>query len=530
MAARRAATETARGRGASQAKTTGMFCSQGRCLPMRGMSVRLELGLSARLGLSLSVLGAALALAVAPAKADPVIAAAGDIACEPGDQEFGGGLGTLSRCRAKHTSELLVNAGLAAVLPLGNNQYGRGTPSAYRRSYNPSWGRVKSITRPVPGNQEYRTPEARGYFDYFNGVGIAAGPAGERGKGYYSYEIGAWHLVALNSNCKHVACAAGSFQERWLRADLDAFRSTCTLAYWHHPRFSSSHEGSHASLQPLWRALYDAGADVVLSAGGRLYERFAPLDRSGAIDRETGVRQFIVGTGGRSHTRFAALREGSERRNSGTFGVLELTLHPTGYTWRFVPEAGEPFTDTGTGRCHGRPAAAPGGTASCTIVGTSGDEVLKGTPGNDVICGLAGNDELDGLGGNDIVLGGEGKDRISGGGGRDRALGGDGNDRIRGAGGRDVILGGAGKDRLTGGRSGDRIYGNAGRDIIRGSSGRDRLVGGAGKDRIYGNAGDDRLSALDKRRGDRIDGGKGRDRASVNKGDRTRRVERVVRS
>jgi hypothetical protein len=524
--------------------------------------------ISARLASSLVPAAVALALSAAPAQADPVIAAAGDIACESGARDFGRGLGTATRCRAKHTSDLLVNAGLSAVLPLGDSQYGRASLTAYHRSYDLSWGRVKSISRPVAGNHEYRTPEAQGYFDYFNGIGVASGAAGERGKGYYSYEIGAWHLIALNSNCKNVSCAPGSPQERWLRGDLDVFRNTCTLAYWHHPRFSSTDEGSHASLQPLWRALYAAGADVVLNASGHVYERLAPLDGKGNVDSATGMRPFIVGTGGRSHTGFRTPRAGSEVRNNDTFGVLKLTLHPTGYAWRFVPEAGKSFTDAGTGRCHGRPppGSTGGGNLSCTIVGTSGDDVLSGTPANDVICGLAGNDQLRGADGDDTLLGGDGKDRLSGergsdriygnvgddridggngrdvllgGGGRDRisaaagrdrVYGGGGRDRIRGGGGRDVVLGGAGKDRISGGKSGDRLYGNAGRDVVRGSSGGDRLVGGAGRDRIFGNAGRDRLSALDRRRGDRVDGGRGRDRASVNRGDRVRRVERIVRS
>jgi hypothetical protein len=536
-------------------------------LPLREGARRCE-RISARLGASVAPLAVALALSAAPAQADPVIAAAGDIACESGARDFARGLGTATRCRAKHTSDLLVNAGLSAVLPLGDTQYGRGSLTAYHRSYDLSWGRVKSISRPTSGNHEYRTPEAQGYFDYFNGIGVQSGAAGERGKGYYSYEIGVWHLIALNSNCKNVSCAPGSPQERWLRSDLDVFRNTCTLAYWHHPRFSSSDEGSYVSLQPLWRALYNAGADVVLSASGHVYERFAPLGRNGKVDSATGMRQFIVGTGGRSHSSFRAPRAGSEVRNSDTFGVLKLTLHPTGYTWRFVPEAGKSFTDAGTGRCHGRPPpdGTGGGNLSCTLTGTSGDDVLSGTPANDVICGLAGNDQLrgadgddtilggdgkdtisgdrgrdriygngghdgtDGGSGRDVLLGGSGRDRISGAAGRDRIYGSAGNDRIRGGGGRDEMLGGTGKDRVTGGRSRDRVYGNAGMDILRGSSGNDRLVGGGGKDRIFGNAGRDRLSALDHRRGDRVDGGRGRDRASVNRGDRVRRVERVVRA
>ena len=168
--------------------------------------------------------------------ADPVIAAAGDIACDPADPGYNGGAGTSTRCRQRATSDLLVGAGLAAVLPLGDIQYDSPTASRINAVYAPSWGRVKSISRPVLGNHD---GAGSAYFDYFNGAGAANGPAGPRGRGYYSYDIGAWHLVALNSNCTRVSCGAGSIQERWLRADLAAHPTGCTLAYWHHPRYSS---------------------------------------------------------------------------------------------------------------------------------------------------------------------------------------------------------------------------------------------------------------------------------------------------
>src|SRR4029453_19192621 len=164
---------------------------------------------------------ATLALGAASAHAaDPVIAAAGDIASDPSDPYYYNGLGDATRCRQRYVSNLLVNAGLAAVLPLGDLQYDNASYADFQTSYHPSWGRVKSISRPALGNHE--PGSASGYFDYFNGKGVKSGPAGERGKGYYSFNIGAWHLVALNSNCARVSCAAGSQQERWLRADLAA--------------------------------------------------------------------------------------------------------------------------------------------------------------------------------------------------------------------------------------------------------------------------------------------------------------------
>jgi hypothetical protein len=459
------------------------------------------------------------ALAVPPANAaDPVIAAAGDIACDPADPYFYNGLGDATHCRQKYVSNLLVNAGLAAVLPLGDLQYDSASLSDFQASYHPSWGRVKSISRPALGNHE--PGSASGYFDYFNGAGARNGPAGERGKGYYSFNIGTWHLIALNSNCARVLCGAGSAQERWLRSDLYANRAKCTLAYWHHPRFSSGHDGNTTAMQAVWTALYEGGAEIALAGHSHNYERFAPMNVSGKRDRGLGVRQFVVGTGGAFFTGISSAKPNSEVRQNTTYGVLKITLRPTKYTWKFAPEAGKTFSDSGSTDCHDPPGGtvpvppaeplpepvpvpaavnpstgAPNGrhAVACTITGTDGDDVLRGTSKGDVICGLGGND------------------------------------RIRGRAGSDVILGGPGNDSVAGGGGNDRLYGNAGRDILRGQSGRDRLVGGAGPDRLYGNAGADRLSALDGKRGDRIFGGGGRDRASIDRGDRIRQIELLRR-
>jgi acid phosphatase type 7 len=283
---------------------------------------------------------------------DPVIAAAGDIACSPSSGSFNGGLGTASACGQGRTSDLLLNNGLAAVLPLGDNQYEGGELTNYLGSYRPSWGRIGTVTHPALGNHEYGTSGAAGYFDYFNGVGASTGPAGERGKGYYSFGLGAWHLIALNSNCTRVSCAAGSPQEQWLRADLAANTDTCTLAYWHHPRFSSGQHGDNPITAPLWQALYDYNADLILSGHDHLYERFAPQTPTGEPDPARGMREFVVGTGGRSHYSFGVPKPNSEARNSDAFGVLKLTLHPGSYDWNFVPEAGATFTDSGSANCH----------------------------------------------------------------------------------------------------------------------------------------------------------------------------------
>jgi hemolysin type calcium-binding protein/calcineurin-like phosphoesterase family protein len=454
--------------------------------------------------------------AVSVRAADPVIAAAGDIACDPADPYFYQGLGDSTHCRQRYVSNLLVNAGLAAVLPLGDIQYDSASASDIQASYHPSWGRVKSISRPALGNHE--PGSATGYFDYFNGKGARSGPAGERGKGYYSFNVGTWHLIALNSNCARVPCGVGSAQERWLRADLAANQPVCTLAYWHHPRFSSGHDGNNTFMQPLWKALYEGGAEVALTGHSHNYERFAPMDGNAKRDKPKGIREFVVGTGGAFFTGVGSAKPNSEVRQNHTFGVLKITLRPTSYAWSFAPEAGKKFADSGTEACHGPsvvaapPATPPSGSPTapavvnpktgapngrhavqCTISGTNGRDVLRGTSGRDVICGLGGND------------------------------------RIRGLGGSDVILGGLGHDRISGGRGNDRLYGNAGRDLLRGQSGNDQLVGGAGRDRLYGNAGRDELSTLDGKRGDSLSGGRGRDRATVDRGDRTRLIERLRR-
>jgi calcineurin-like phosphoesterase family protein len=288
------------------------------------------------------------------AAAAPVIAAAGDIACDPSDPGYNGGRGTAHRCRQRATADLLVGARLAAVLPLGDIQYDSPSASNLKAVYDRTWGRVRSISRPVLGNHD---GTGSSYFDYFNGPGAVKGRAGRRGRGYYSYDIGAWHLVALNSNCTRVSCGAGSIQERWLRADLAANRSACTLAYWHHPRYSSGHDGSHVTLDAFWRDLYRAGAEVVLSGHSHDYERFAPRNGAG-ITSKIGIRQFVVGTGGAFMTGLGSSRlAGSRVAQNHTFGVLKLTLHPRRYGWRFVPIAGKTWTDSGSGRCHGRRGA-----------------------------------------------------------------------------------------------------------------------------------------------------------------------------
>jgi hypothetical protein len=278
---------------------------------------------------------------------DPVIAAAGDIACDPDISAFNAGNGTRAACRQRYTADLLTAGTYAAVLVLGDIQYEIGELDDFRRSYAHSWGQVKDITYPVPGNHEYSTPRAAGYFAYFGAR------AGDPTRGYYSFDVGSWHLIALNSNCGAVGgCGRGSPQERWLRSDLAAHDTMCTLAYWHHPRFSSGLHGDDETYDAFWRALYAARADVVLAGHDHDYERFAPQSPSGKADEARGIREFVVGTGGRSRYPFRLPRPNSEVRNFGTFGVLALTLHASSYDWRFVPEEGKTFADSGRGDCH----------------------------------------------------------------------------------------------------------------------------------------------------------------------------------
>jgi 3',5'-cyclic AMP phosphodiesterase CpdA len=234
------------------------------------------------------------------------------------------------------------------VLTLGDTAYDDGSAGQFARCYAPSRGRFRDRTYPVPGNHDYQTAGASGYYGFF-------GPrAGQPGEGWYSFDLGRWHLVALNSNRDEVGgCQPGSEQERWLRADLAAHPARCTLAFWHHPRFSSgTTHGSDPTVAGLWVALYQAGADVVLAGHEHNYERFAPLDPLGRVDPARGVREFVVGTGGRSHYPLGSPLAGSQARSSDSFGLLELRLRPTGYAWRFVPVQGSTFQDSGTASCH----------------------------------------------------------------------------------------------------------------------------------------------------------------------------------
>jgi hypothetical protein len=274
------------------------------------------------------------------------IAAVGDLACDPSDPDWHNGSGTATNCHERQVAALVGPLHPTAFLPLGDEQYENGTASAFAKSYIPAFGPYLSISHPVVGNHEYRTGGAAGYFAYFGAR------AGAPGKGYYSFDLGAWHLIALNSNCGEVSCGKGSAQETWLRDDLAAHPGQCVLAYWHAPRWSHGAEhGDYSGVAPFVQDLYDAHAELILSGHDHGYERFTPRNPSGGIDPAAGIRQFVVGTGGKNLKKVSP-GTGTEASDDATYGLLSLTLAPTAYSWRFVPEAGKSYRDSGTTTCH----------------------------------------------------------------------------------------------------------------------------------------------------------------------------------
>ncbi len=258
------------------------------------------------------------------------------------------GAGDIAGCgsqKDEETATLLDNIA-GTVFTLGDNVYPDGTNLQFSDCYDPTWGRHKARTRPSPGNHDYHTSGASGYFNYFGAA------AGDVGKGYYSYDVGDWHIIVLNSECAEVGgCDSGSAQWQWLQADLAANPKACTLAYWHHPRFSSGRHGNSTRSQDFWQLLYAAGADIVLNGHDHTYERFAPQDPSGNADPGRGIREFVVGTGGAGLYSFGTPEPNSEVRENDTHGVLKLTLHPSSYDWEFIPIAGQTFTDSGNAAC-----------------------------------------------------------------------------------------------------------------------------------------------------------------------------------
>ena len=277
------------------------------------------------------------------ASAEPVLVGAGDIAS--------------CASRGDEATAALVQNIPGTVFTAGDNAYVNGTAGEFARCYDPTWGRFKNRTMPAPGNHEYqRDRRATGYYQYFGDA------AGDPRHGYYDYTLGRWHVIVLNTVCVPAGgCGLGSPQERWLRGALASAKARCTVAITHHPRFSSAKaHGSIRAVEPLWQALYDHGADVVVSGHDHVYERFGPQTPGGAGDAVFGLRQIVVGTGGRDHRTFGSPIAHSEARNDNAFGVLKLTLHPDSYDWQFVPQAGKSFTDQGTTACHDAPPPITG--------------------------------------------------------------------------------------------------------------------------------------------------------------------------
>jgi len=278
-----------------------------------------------------------------PSSADPILVAAGDIASCTSD----GAEATARLLDGLFPPDAPAERGVVAAL--GDNAYERGSPGDYAACYDPTWGRHRGRTRPTPGNHDYLTPGASGYYAYYGSA------AGDPARGYYSYDIGTWHVVVLNSNCQAVGgCGEGSTQETWLRADLLAHASRCTLAYWHHPRFSSgAKHGDHPFMRELWLALQEHGVELAVVGHEHNYERFAPQDADGRAEPSRGIREIVVGTGGQGVLYgFGPPRPNSEIRANEGYGVLELTLRSRGYDWRFLSAAGATFTDAGSDTCH----------------------------------------------------------------------------------------------------------------------------------------------------------------------------------
>jgi hypothetical protein len=286
------------------------------------------------------------------------VGAAADISCQPTDSSFNGGNGTANSCQEKWTAAQL--AGDSAVLAVGDLQYDCALLSDFQQSYDISWGAYKSITYPAVGNHEYKTAcgnpaGAGGYYTYF---GSRASPLDNNCtancKGYYSYNLGAWHVIVLNSECAEVGgCQAGSAQEQWLQADLAAHPAACTLAYFHRPYYTSGWSAGDAELHDIWVDLYNANTDLVLNGHDHDYERFLPQDPNGVYDPAHGITEIIVGGGGDSHGGFNGVIANSAVRDGTTYGVLQLTLNANSYNWSFVPDGHSgTFTDSGTATCH----------------------------------------------------------------------------------------------------------------------------------------------------------------------------------
>jgi hypothetical protein len=316
--------------------------------------------------LSVTTLSTSLGVVTSPISStvvggSPVIGAVGDMACDASDSEFNGGAGTAANCAEERTSDaMLADASISQVVSLGDYQYDCGDLADYQASYNPTWGRLDALMNPIPGNHEYKTgvdvhgdscptsnSTAQNYYAHF---GAAAHPDTN---GHYSFDLGTWHLVALNANCARSAvggCSATSSQTTWLKQNLAATSQPCILAYWHQPLFTGSANNA-VGYKPWWNALSAAHADVVLNGHVHNYQRFAPLTPIGDTDSANGITEYIVGTGGEKQAPVNSLAVPYPVAHAKTFGYLRITLQPTSWTAEFVDYTGA-VRDTSTGTCH----------------------------------------------------------------------------------------------------------------------------------------------------------------------------------
>lgn len=278
--------------------------------------------------------------APSPTPTPMVLIGAGDIGfCGDEPEHFG------DQKTADLIGQLIQQSPNATIFTAGDTVYGGGTMAELKECFQPNWGQYKARIRPAPGNHDYMSGEGSPYFTYFGAA------AGDPSKGYYSYDLGDWHIVVLNSNCDNIACGEESAQVRWLREDLQQSGRQCTLAYWHHPLYSSGIAGGSATVLPFWRAVTELGVDVVVNGHDHDYERFAPMDAAGQAS-PTGTRAFVVGTGGAVLRDWGTVKANSEVRYSFNYGVIQFKLYPGRYEWQFFPTNDQSMTDMGEGSCH----------------------------------------------------------------------------------------------------------------------------------------------------------------------------------
>jgi hypothetical protein len=287
------------------------------------------------------------------------MAVGGDVACGVTEANYNGGAGTATACHMGQTANLVVGMAPQQAWALGDLQYNSGALSDFNASYQNSWGRFKNITKPVVGNHEYGTTGAGGYFTYFGDAATPRQPGCRSNcDGYYSFDVpvgtATWHVAVINSECTRigggVGCAVGSPQYQWLDADLAAHSSaSCTAVLTHRPRWASNSFAS-PEIQPLVDVMDARGADLLLTGHAHSYERFAPQNAAGQAD-PNGIREIAVGTGGRDSQGFGTIAANSLVHKNQIFGVMKLTLRPSGYDWAFVPDPATPFADSGSGSC-----------------------------------------------------------------------------------------------------------------------------------------------------------------------------------